>query len=253
MARRMSFIVLLVTLGFAVLAVHADDFWLKKPDWKAWTKADCKKMLQDSPWARQVNVENNSNNSQLPSVSTSVAMGGSNGMSNAGTGSLSYFVQLRSALPIREAAIRQRQIDKKYDKMTDAQKTEFDAESGKLMNGVPADAIAFHVEISATHPDLEKAIGDYWRGFSAGTVPEDVYLITESGANVSPISFSAAGSDNAFDLAFPRQNGNTPTIAADAKTMKLQFPQPAIGDFPAKKVSAEFHLDKMSWQGKLDY
>lgn len=48
-----------------------------------------------------------------------------------------YVVRLRSALPIRQAILRLRQIKEKYDSMSDAKKAEFD-EKNKALVECPA-------------------------------------------------------------------------------------------------------------------
>lgn len=60
---------ILAVFALAVLTAKADDFWVKK-DWKTWTAADCKKLLEDSPWAHRKLLENESNANHLPSAGT---------------------------------------------------------------------------------------------------------------------------------------------------------------------------------------
>ena len=45
--------IILAISGLAALTARAEDFWVAK-DWKTWSKAECKKMLEDSPWAEAV-------------------------------------------------------------------------------------------------------------------------------------------------------------------------------------------------------
>src|SRR5579863_501134 len=58
---------ILAVFALAVLSASADDFWVKK-DWKQWSAADCKKLLESSPWTVRKMVENESNVNRLPSA-----------------------------------------------------------------------------------------------------------------------------------------------------------------------------------------
>lgn len=245
--------IVLVILGLA-LAAGADDFWVKK-DWKTWSKAECKKMLEDSPWAKRFLIENNSSNDRLPMVSPNDMTGSpGNGLGNAGTGEISYFIQILSAPPVREAFIRQQQIDAKYEKMSDAQKNAFDAKIEKQVNGIKSNVIVVRVVYVANKQDLGNALTAYWDGLQPDTVPPGLYVITEKGTKVSPLTFSFVKDiEPEFDVTFPRMAGNEPVIAPDAKSISVQFMNPPIGDFPTRAVTVEFKLDKMMWNGKVAY
>jgi len=249
--RRQVVLGMLTVLGLAVVTAKADDFWVKK-DWKTWTKGDCKKMLEESPWSKRALVENNSSNGSLPSAGQGIQNTAQLG--NSGTGDITYYVQLRTATPVREAVIRQAQIDAKYDKLSDAEKKAFDDKMDQQLNTMKPDTIAVHVVFETGKPELEKVIEDYWHSLPDNTVPMNFYLITEKGAKVPPVNFSfAKGTDDEFDVVFPRNVGSDPVIAANAKSMKIQFDNPAYGDFPTKAVTVEYKFDKMSFNGKLTY
>src|SRR5579864_5600807 len=123
MRRRNVFAVLGILL-VTVLTVQAEDFWVKK-DWTKWSKDECNKMLQDSPWSKHWGKGEVLLSAALPSQQNnnptdaargaSGTLGGSNlgttgaGQEGAGGDSqleLHYYVELRSALPVREAIVR---------------------------------------------------------------------------------------------------------------------------------------------------
>src|SRR5918998_2748804 len=98
------------TLGTILLAALAapaafaqKDDWQSKP-YQQWTKGEVQKVLGDSPWARTVTQSG-------PVVSV--------GGNAAGTSDKVYVLQLRSALPLRHALLRLRQINEKYEAMSD--------------------------------------------------------------------------------------------------------------------------------------
>src|SRR5882757_3341977 len=92
--------------------VQGGDFWVKK-DYKQWTDAECKKLLADSPWAADY---------PFGTVVMEALKGGRNSTSpndlnHENTPRVEYRVQFRSALPIRQAVVRQALIKQKYDQM----------------------------------------------------------------------------------------------------------------------------------------
>lgn len=239
---------ILAVFAVAVLTAGAEDFWVKK-DWKTWTAADCKKLLESSPWAQHKNVENETNVTHLPSAGaqgTGAAPGQADTAQNKDTGEVSYIVVMLSATPIREALIRQAQIDRNYDKMSDADKKTFDAEMDKL-HKYNDDTIAVRVKYSGNREPLGADLAKSWQSLPADTVPADVVLISSNGTKVTPLTFVAgANNKNEFDLTFPRS-----AFMDGIKSFKLQIPHPALGDFGASKIFVDFKADKMSFDGKL--
>jgi hypothetical protein len=90
-----------------------DPPWIAK-DWTQWSSVDCENILQYSPWAYFADV---GGRHYGPSVYTN-----SEGQSG------SFHIQLRSALPIRQAFLRILELTKHYDKMDPQKKQAFDME-----------------------------------------------------------------------------------------------------------------------------
>src|ERR1700693_667336 len=134
--------------GFTGAGNAADGRWVKK-DWKEWTESDCKKMLEDSPWAKRVLVEHENNAGHLPSVTRDAGGGAMSGAQNSGVGEINYFFQFRSAEPIRHAYMRQQQFKQNYAGMNEDQKKAFDAKIEDLVKTPPPDVIALHVTYRA--------------------------------------------------------------------------------------------------------
>jgi len=226
---RVSILIAILTL--AVLTANASDFWLAK-DWTQWSKSDSESMLADSPWAHTWR-----------------------GGGPAGD-QLAFTVQLRSALPIRQAIVRQLQFDQKYDKMTDAQRSAFDTRAAQILSRGYDDAILVHV--------------DYSKGFGAPYLPFvwfpshsdtrvlDPSLVTEDGNRIIPTRFDSKP-DHTFDLVFQRTKDGAPMIKEGQKHFSVQFHSPQFTnsnqgiDVPGRNVGVEFDLGKMVVSGKLNY
>jgi hypothetical protein len=251
--KRLFAVGMLAFFGLAVAAYAADDWWVKK-DWKEWTESDCKKILQDSPWAKRVLVEHENNAGHLPSASkdTGVSTDVMASAQNSGTGEINYFFQFRSAEPIRHAYMRQQQLQQNYAGMNADQKKAFDTKIEDLVKTPPPDVIALHVTFTANRTFLAEMVADTWKRMEPGKVPKDFYLITDKGVHVAPSSFSfTEGVENEFDITFPRTLNGEPIFGPGAKSIKIQFVNPAMGDFGADKKTFEFKLDKMMLDGKL--
>jgi hypothetical protein len=111
--------ILLATLSLAASLIAATaagsaqkDEWQSKP-YQQWTKKEAQKMLADSPWAQTI---------------------GSGGGAMTQTPDKLYTLRLRSALPVRQALLRLRQLNEKYDEMSDKKKAEFDEKSKPLVD-----------------------------------------------------------------------------------------------------------------------
>ena len=249
MRRRNAFAVLGILL-LAVLTAQAEDFWVKK-DWTKWSKDECNKMLQDSPWSKHwgkgevlLSAALPSQQQTNPANDTSRGGGGTLGSSNTGTTGagqegaagdnnleLHYFVELQSALPVRQAIARRAQFNNNYDKMDADHKKAFDAQVQSLLDATYQDVIDVRISYGSAQQYLERQLANYWKSLPADGLPVDVYLINEKGDHIPPVKFVSprSGADYSFELYFPRMQNNEPVIRATDKTFSVQFPHPAIG------------------------
>lgn len=266
MIRRRNVFAVVGILAVAVLTAQAEDFWVKK-DWKQWSKDECNKMLQDSPWSKtwskgQVNLS-----AAMPSVSGAA----SEGAAGERAPEVHYVIQFRSALPVREAFVRMSQIQNKYDKMDAAQKKAFDAQAESILGKTYDDVILVHVEYGSNIQTFEREMAAYWKSIRPDAVPTDFYLINERGDRIEPVRFmSPAAGVYAFELIFPRMKNNEPFVRDGDKNLSLQFVNPAVGvqsssggasspndpsvgTFGRERVLAQYKIDKMTANGKLTY
>ena len=111
---REIFVVVIVVMAASVAS--AQQGWKTKP-YGEWNKQDIIKLGSDSPWAQ---------------VRHSDAPIGKYGSPTAYMHAAT--IQLRSALPIREALVRLKQLTAKYDKMNDKQRAELDANTRGILD-----------------------------------------------------------------------------------------------------------------------
>jgi hypothetical protein len=257
----------LAILIVAVLTVRAEDFWVKKP-WTQWSKDECNRIMEDSPWTKKWSKGEVNLTAAMPGVSGAA----SEGAGGEKTPEIHYFVQLRSSLPIREAVVRQQQIQQHYDKMTDAQKKEFDSSAQEFISRTYPDVIFVHVDYGSNIQTFERQMAVYFKSIRPESVPVDFYLINERGERESPAKFvSPPNGSYAFEMLFPRLKASEPFVHDGDKSLSIQFINPAVGTqsanggdpvttldpsltpFNRERVLIQFKLDKMMVNGKLSY
>jgi hypothetical protein len=250
MMRRRNILGVLGILALAVVTVHAEDFWVKK-DWTKWSKDECNKMLQDSPWSKKWAKGEVMLSAALPSQQQrnpatdpkGTAGSGTIGQSSTGTNGagqegaagdnaleIHYFIELQSALPIRQAIARRAQLNNNYDKMDADHKKAFDAQVQSLLEATYQDVIDVRVSYGSAQQVFERQLAEYWKSLPADGLPVDVFLINEKGDHIPPAKFiSQRNADDSFELYFPRMQNNEPVIRDTDKSFSVQFPNPAVG------------------------
>jgi hypothetical protein len=169
---------------------HAEE--LLGEDWKSWTAADCDLILTRSNWA-------------MPS-----------GMQGTITGGL--LIELRSALPIREALLRQLQIKKHYDTMDAQQKLAFDKKNPPEIVESENDPILLYVERDAAYS------GRHGNSESVDS-PQQAAIELADGALVMPIKTESLEYDdkNKMLYSFPRIINGNAVLAGDDQKLNFVF------------------------------
>lgn len=231
---------LLAVSLLSVFAVRPSDFWITK-DWNQWSKGDCDNLLLESPWSHVWRYQAQPSGAGVPHTTTD---------------QLNFSVQLRSALPVREAMVRQLQLDQKYDKMNDASRNMFDAKAAPILSRSYDDIILVHVDFSRSDGNkfLESAVR---REIAAGDLAPAI--VTEDGNSVAPIRVDM--SEKALytlDLIFPRTKDGAPLIKEGQKQFSIQFQSPPVDYFEgirisSRRVRVDFDLSRMILNGKLSY
>ncbi|MBI1738827.1 MAG: hypothetical protein HYR58_06220 [Acidobacteria bacterium] len=235
----------LLALSVWAAAATAQGFWEKK-QWQTWSKDECKKMQEDSPWAHKW-------------YRTHVAQDRfgqpTKGDTRETEQQIFYVIQLRSALPVRQAFIRDLQFRNKYDKMSAGEKKNFDASTETFLLRKYDDVIVVHVLYGTNIQNDERELMRFWQSnYPEGTVPIEAYLTTSTGKRVSPLKYVAAkGGGLEFELIFPRRLNGESLITPDVKTIGVEFQHPNIGPEGAARVYQDFKIEKMTVNGAVLY
>ena len=242
LASRFLLTIILVIAGFA------QGPWVKK-DWKQWSANDCKKVLEDSPWARRWTQSN----AKMANFATRTS--GTSGVGSESETSVFYVVQFRSARPVREAVVRQVLIANQYDLADPEKKEAMRKQTDGFLNRSYDDVIVVHVTYGSNVQEYNRDLANFWQThYSQGTVPQDAFLHGSRGQKVGPVRMvSPKGGAQEFELIFPRMVEGKPLLEPDDKTISVEFVSPSVGGVDSSRVFMEFKVDKMVLNGQLIY
>jgi hypothetical protein len=252
---------IVTSLALCAATAGAEDFWVKK-EWKDWSKGEVKKMLEDSPWSKTWSIGE---------VRRSEVRESSSGTGRETTPRIYYAIQLRSALPVRQAVVRDVQIQNKYDSLPAEQKRSLDESAQAYLAKDYADVIVVHVVFWSNVQAYERQLAEFW---GKVTKPENTKLITSRGRIIEPLRYVAPPQGRyEFELIFPRRAGGEDIITASDKSLRVEFPHPNIGTgsetnqdrnlaetdrtgakvdiISGQRVTAEFKVEKLHFKGKL--
>src|SRR5689334_10215291 len=241
-------------LAGLTLAGQAQDEWSSKP-FQQWSKADVQKLLNDSPWARtqEARIDFGSEVRRVAGAPTtssghqSLEMGGANI-------AVDYRVtlRLRSALPIRQALVRAKQLEANYDHLSAKERAAFDEKMKGLLD-CPACAQNYVVTLSckSTNYPGADALYDGLRGATLPGLKPYVHLENDRGERRTLVHFvapRAAGEETIFF--FPRYDDEDRLLVTPA-TKKLYF---RLSDSNAKAIT-NFELDvtKLLLNGEITF
>ena len=229
--------VFLVLVCFAATLAVAADFWVKKP-YQNWSADETRNMLEESPWATSY---------KLGGVQTGVT-GGDAPTDRGYRGEMetdpfiTYNLQFRSALPIRQAQVRSSQLSAHYDKMSAEQKAAFDANAGKFLAVTFPDRVIVSVTFHTNVQDYDSSLRNYWASQSLAKLSMSVYLNTKT-EKLSLIGYSFK--DDTFQFIFPRPKQLHP----DEK-VSVEFVHPRTNVIGQQRILQEFSLKKMLVNGE---
>jgi hypothetical protein len=205
------FILIIATLAALTSSATNVPVWDAK-DWTQWTNEDCDLILTTSPWV-STNLSNGPNSYEKGGQSKSVA-------------------QIVSSLVIRQASVRQAQLQEDRDHMDAKAKQEFDAQAAACLNQNVGDRIVIGL-------DADAQLGDGKVGGEV-EISKRTYPITQVNDWIAsnPCPFYA------LVVSIPRTTGGNPAIGPTDK--KLEFKSPVLRKF-------SFDPQKMIYKGKQDF
>src|SRR6266478_6761857 len=120
---RRTLVQLLVAMAGLTVMALGQDAWTRKP-FKEWSRSEAEKILNDSPWANQQEVrirfdkEAQKAAGSYSGVSSASAAQSQTEVSRDLPVDFIFTLRLRSALPVRQAVVRLRQLQTDIEKMS---------------------------------------------------------------------------------------------------------------------------------------
>jgi len=230
-----------------VLTVSAlSEFWADKP-YSKWSAKDIKHLLSQSPWGKTTTL-------RTPIIKQVHRKTGQfSDLAGEGEGvadpTVEYSVYLRTARPVREALVRQAQIDEKYDEMSDADKKTFDKKWGQFLAAEGPDKIIVQVQYSSNTADIDRQLMNFWQNQTAATMREVSAMTWPDGRRVAPIAYWAArGAGREFQIAFARPEGYR-----DDGAISVEFQNPNVKVEGNSRIYTKFQLKELKYAGKVTY
>ena len=239
---------------------HGQDDSINKPFTK-WTKTEAERILNDSPWARAqtVRIRGESKMRRVAGAPVDVSSGTPTVPSAALGGAeapidFTFTLRLRSALRIREALVRLRQIEAGYDKMSAEKQSQFDAQPKvKGLLTCPACEQNYVLTLSAKSTEAPGADAVF-NTFKGGRLPDlqrYVFIANNRGVRRSLIHFvppNAPGEEAVFY--FPRfDEQGQPLLMPDDTELIANFTNNEVN------MNTNFKIDVRSLivNGLLDF
>jgi hypothetical protein len=238
MSRSLSILVPTALL-LCISVLFAADFWEQK-DYKQWSDKECVTMLTKSPWA------------QDQQLITQAKLGNSD--SAEGQQYIKYSIQIFSALPVRQAMVRQQMIASKYDSLPAEQQQAFDKKAGEYLAADLSDKVIVNVSYSTNAPQLDLELSHYWQTQNMATFQNSVNLISSKNKIGLAAYTAGQGAQRQFQFVFPRQKDGKPLLTENDKSLSLEFTPPRIGGIGEDRpLMVEFKAKKMVYKGALAY
>lgn len=239
MGKRYLSLRVVILVLFLCIDGWSKDFWLEKPFAK-WNKKEAEKILNDSPWADSVTFSEPA--PVISSVTPRTATLGDTG------GRIDVYrifrVRFLSARPVRVALGRMTRIMKEGDRTEG-----IDPGAQQFIDASFGDRIVLALE---TESNSQRAGGELARLLSSLTlarVQPDTYLQSPSGKKNYLSDYVPPSPDGlGAKLVFSRTVDGTPFISGEEGTIRF------VAKFSDRyKMSVQFKLEKMLFDGKLEY
>jgi hypothetical protein len=235
--RRSHFAVSFLLVCLTATLASGGEFWAKKP-YQNWSPDEARRIQEESPWATTLT---------LGAIQSAVTSGDSpNNRGYRGEmetdPSISYTLQFRTALPIREAQVRVSQLNSHYDSMKPEQKAAFDAGAGKFLAATFPDRVLAAVTFHTNVENYQSFLRNYWASQSMAKLSMTVFLNTKTERlSLKGYSFK----DDTFQFTFPR-----PAQVQPDEKISVEFVHPRINAIGEQRILQDFSLKKMLVNGE---
>lgn len=255
-----SIVVAAFLAGGLLPLAPAQDQVLAKPI-EQWKKEDAKRILTDSPWATMQEVRIRYAGESRPVAGGPNPTSGStnrteqNTISSGGAEApvdFQFTLRLRSSMPVRQALVRLKQIEARYDEFTDKERAAFDAKTKGLLE-CPACVENYVLTLSSksTQSPGADAVYSVFKGGRLEDLRRYIYIANERGDQRSLVHFvppKVPGDEATFF--FPRlDDSGLPLLTPTSKELVFNVTNNEIN------LVTNFKLDvsKFVMNGKVEF
>jgi hypothetical protein len=254
---QMKLILPLPLLSLLVIVICAQQPLPKKP-FEKWSKNEAEKVLNDSPWTSKQELRLKFDKE------VQKAAGSYSGVTSAAAAQAQtevdtdlpvdfvFTLRLRSALPVRQALVRLKELETDVEKMSNEQLAAFDKQTKGLLQ-CPACADNYVVTLSSksrNRPGAD-AVYNLFKGGRLTDLQRYVFIANERGERRQLIHFvppKVPGDEATFF--FPRLDDNgSPLLTATSKQLLINLSdnQPtSVGNF-------QFDVSTLLMNGKVEF
>jgi hypothetical protein len=225
--KSLALVVSCLNLLFLIAPTYGQKVWDKKP-FQQWSDYEAVQIIVDSPWAKTVRDD-------------------SSGYATN--------IRLHSALTLRQALVRQRQVRMNYDKLGVTDKARFDAQVQESLEC--PDCARYYILTLRIIPTDQKGIR-WLSSFSLDDLKSHVFLANETGDRRSLVNFlpPQPGSDSTlfFESAvfyFERLDQGKPLISTGNKRLYFTIDEKVLKGGPVSIGKVTFDVSKLVRNGEL--
>ena len=232
----------------------AQDVSATKP-FREWTKSEANRMLNDSPWAATQEARIDFGTQVIKVAGGPIVDGGHlAAQMNGANIPIDYRItlRLRSALPVRQAIVRLKQLEAKYDSMSVKERATFDEKTKGLLD-CPACAQNYVITLSckSTNYPGADALYEGLRGATLPAIKPYIHIINDRGEQRELVHFVApkAPGEEAVFFFSRFDDEDRPLITANHK--KLVF---RLSENNARAITNfEIDVSKLILNGKVEF
>jgi hypothetical protein len=204
-------------------------------DYRNWTMEQAVRILSDSPWMSR-------------ETSTRVVGGIGSGVQGEKEIYNTYFVRFLSALPIRQAFVRIRQLQLGYKDLDAAHKKEIDQQLQGILDLDVDHWIVVAVAFRSNNPREQSRVERFFESETMETIKTRAFLSTEHFTRVEVIAYFPPNEPSVgAKFVFPRHIDGTPIVQPDDKEVVFEFDTPGSG----RELRARFEVADMIVNGEL--
>ena len=242
-------------IGLSLASVGlAQNELIKKP-FHQWTKAEATKVLNESPWAvtQEARIDFGR---EVRKIAGAPVVDGAYLTAELGGANIAVdyrvTLRLRSALPIRKAIVRLRQIEAKYDQMSEKDREVFDAKTKGLLD-CPGCVQNYVITLSCKSMNYPGAdcLYEGLRGATLPGIKPYIHILNDRGDERELIHFMPPKGPNEESILFFQRFDDEDRPLLTASSKKLIF---RLSDNNAKAITNfEIDVSKLILDGKIEF